>query len=236
MHTLRLQLQHAHQQQQVAAMQAQALQEQLVAQVERLAYQSFGVGQYAEATSRYVETSQWEPARALEYAIKAATAAWYGCRYEAALTLLAARQGDPGDTVWQHFVWGTVYHSLARLDAAQQHYEQVIAQGPSARLEAAWFNLGVVQALRYQQTHNEAALQSATAAVQQSVAVARATSPRQYRTRLEMIAKALEPLATRPPQACGYGYHTTQDLTALSGVASFTEWLHTQQHTAEQST
>jgi len=174
-HTLRLQLQHAHQQQQVAAMQAQALQEQLVAQVERLAYQSFGVGQYAEATSRYVETSQWEPARALEYAIKAATAAWYGCRYEAALTLLAARQADPGDTVWQHFVWGTVYHSLARLDAAQQHYEQVIAQGPSARLEAAWFNLGVVQALRYQQTHNEAALQSATAAVQQSVAVARAT-------------------------------------------------------------
>jgi tetratricopeptide (TPR) repeat protein len=235
-HVLRLQLQHAQQQQQVAATRAQAFQEQLVAQVERLAYHSFGVGQYAEATSRYLETSQWEPERALDYAIKAATAAWYGCRYEDALSLVASRPGAPGDTVLQHFVWGTVYHSLQRLEAAQQQYELVIAHGPSARLEAAWFNLGVVQALRYQQTHDEAALQRALAAVQQSVAVARTTSPRQYRTRLEMITKALEPLATRPPHACGYGYHTTQDLTALRGVSTFTEWLQAQQRAADHAT
>jgi tetratricopeptide (TPR) repeat protein len=235
-HALRLQLQQAHQQQQVAATRAHAFQEQLIAQVERLAYYSFGVGQYEEAASRYIETSQWEPERALEYAIKAATAAWYGCRYEEALTLLASRQGTPGDTILQHFVWGTVYHSLQRLDAAQQQYELVIAHGPSARLEAAWFNLGVVQALRYQQTHDEATLQSAIAAVQQSVAVARTTSPRQYRTRLEMITNALEPLATRPPHACGYGYHTTQDLTTLRDVSNFTEWLQAQQRAADHAT
>jgi hypothetical protein len=123
-----------------------------------------------------------------------------------------------------------------QLDAAQQQYEQVIAQGPSARLEAAWFNLGVVQALRYQQTHDEAALQSAIAAVQQSAAVARTTSQRQYRTRLDMIAEALEPIANRPPHACGYGYHTTQDLSALRGVSHFTEWLQAQQRTVERST
>ena len=235
-HTLRVQLQSAQQQQQVAATRAHAFQEQLVAQVEYFAYQSFGVGKYEEATSRYVETSQWEPARALEYAIKAATAAWYGCRYEEALTLLTSLPDAPGDTVLQHFVLGTVYHSLARLDAAQQQYEQVIAQGPSTRLEAAWFNLGVVQTLRYQQTHDEAALQSAIAAVQHSVAVARTTSPRQYHTRLEIIAKALEPVAQRPPHACGYGYHTTQDLTALRGVSRFTEWLQAQQRAAEHAT
>jgi tetratricopeptide (TPR) repeat protein len=233
---LRAQLQQAQQQQQVASQQAHNVQEQLIAHVEDFAYQSFGVGKYDEATSRYLENSQWEPERALEYAIKAATAAWYGCQYDAALRLLESRLGNPGDTILQHFVLGTIYHSLERLGAAQEQYEQVIAHGPSARLEAAWFNLGVVHALRFRQTHDAAALQSAIAAVQQSAAVARTTSRRQYQTRLEMIAKALEPVEQRPPNACGYGYHTTQDLTALSGVSSFTDWLHAQQRAVEQST
>ena len=142
-HALRAQLQHAHQQQQIAFQRAHAVQEQLLAHVELVAYQSFDGGKYAEAASRYVENSQWEPARAGEYAIKAATAAWYGCHYEEALHLLASQRGDPGDPILQQFVLGTVYHSLGRWDAAQQQYEQVIAAGPSARLEAAWFNLGV---------------------------------------------------------------------------------------------
>jgi tetratricopeptide (TPR) repeat protein len=214
----------------------QAQQQQLIAQVENFAFESFGVGNYDEATYRYLENSQWEPERALEYAIKAATAAWYGCQYDAALRLLESRLGDPGDTILQHFVLGTIYHSLERLGAAQKQYEQVIAHGPSARLEAAWFNLGVVHALRFRQTHDAAVLQSAIAAVQQSAAVARTTSRRQYQTRLEIIAKALEPVEQRPPNACGYGYHTTQDLTVLSGVPSFTEWLHAQQRAVEQST
>jgi tetratricopeptide (TPR) repeat protein len=233
---LHAQLRHALQQQQVASQRVHDVREQLVARVEHFAYQSFGVGKYDEATSRYWENSQWEPERALDYAIKAATAAWYGCQYDAARHLLEARLGDPGDTVLQHFVLGTVYHSLGRLGAAQGQYEQVIAAGPSARLEAAWFNLGVVHALQFRQTHDAAALQSAIAAVQQSAAVARTTSRRQYQTRLEMIANALGPLAQRPPNACGYGYHTTQDLTALSDVSSFTDWLQAQQRAVDQST
>jgi tetratricopeptide (TPR) repeat protein len=235
-HTLQGQLQDAHQQQQIAFQRAHAVQEQLLAHVELVAYQSFDGGKYAEAASRYVENSQWEPARAGEYAIKAATAAWYGCHYEDALHLLASRRGDPGDPTLQQFVLGTVYHSLGRWDAAQQQYEQVIAAGPSARLEAAWFNLGVVQAVRFRQTHDAAALQSAMAAVQQSAAIAEQTSRQQYHTRVEKIAHALEPIAQRPPHACGEGYHTTQDLTALREVSSFTEWLHAQQRALERST
>lgn len=226
MHALRVQLQHAQQQQQIALQWAHDVQAQLV----------FDEGKYAEAIARYMENSQWDPARAGEYAIKAATAAWYGCQYETARHLLESQHGASGDPILQQFVLGTIYHSLGRLDAAQQQYEQVIAAGPSAQLEAAWFNLGVVQAVRFRQTQETAALQSAMAAVHQSAAVAEQTSRRQYHTRLEKIADALAPLAQRPPHACGEGYHTTQDLTALSAVPSFLEWLHTQQRAAEQST
>ena len=225
-HALRAQLQQAHQQQQIAFQWAYDVQAQLV----------FDRGKYAEATAYYLENSQWDPERAGEYALKAATAAWYGCQYETALHLLASRRGAPGDPVLQQLVLGTVYHSLGRWDAAQQQYEQVIAAGPSAHLEAAWFNLGVVQAVRFRQTHEAVALQSAVAAVQQSAAVAEQTSRQQYRTRLEKIARALVPLAQRPPHACGEGYHTVQDLTALREVSSFTEWLHAQQRAAKQLT
>jgi tetratricopeptide (TPR) repeat protein len=233
---LRGQLQIAQQHQQEATMRAHHIQEQLIAQVERLAYQSFKLGQYGEATYRYMENSKREPERALDYAIKAATAAWYGCRYEEALKLLESRLGEAGDIVLQHLVLGTIYHSLERLDAAQLHYEQVIAHGPGERLEAAWFNLGVVQAQRYAQTRDEATLQRAIAAVKQSAAAARATSPRQYQARLDQIANALEPLESRPSNACGYGYQVTQDLTALSEVPSFKDWLQAQQRSVKQST
>lgn len=212
----------------------------VIQQADRLGRANFELGKYEEAEESYRQIAERNPHLQGDYLIKAATAAWYACDYQKARDMLEERLTDrqgseSGNALLRHFVLGSVYHSLGDLETALNQYKIVVESGAKDYGEAAWFNVGVVHALKYKKSQNEKEVEQAIAALEESIKAAGLRSRAHSAERMRKIQEALKPFDQRPLNKCGAQYHATQDLTPLSGVSAFTEWLNQQQILSQRS-
>jgi Flp pilus assembly protein TadB len=132
-------------------------------------------------------------------------------------------------------VLGSVYHSLGDLETALHQYQSVAESGANDYSEAAWFNVGVVYALQYHQSHEAQEVEHAIAALEESLTAASRRSPAHRAERMRKIQEELQPVDQRPRHPCGAHYHVTQDLTPLRGVQAFTAWWNQKQGLAQRA-
>src|SRR5262249_6542412 len=206
----------------------------VIKQADRLGHANFELGRYEESEESYRQIAERNPQLRHDYFIKAATAAWYACNYQEARDLLEEHSKDkqssePSDDLLRHFVLGSVYHSLGNLDTALHQYKLVAESAENEYREAAWFNIGVVYALKYKKSQDAQEAEKSIEALEESIKEAGLRSRAHSVERIKKIQEALRPFDQRPLNKCGEHYHVTQDLTPLTGVQVFTEWLHQKQ-------
>lgn len=212
----------------------------VIKQADRLGRANFELGRYEESEESYWQIAERNPQLQYDYLIKAATAAWYACDYQKARDILEERIKDKQSSesskdLLRHFVLGSVYHSLGDLDTAMNQYKMVAESGENEYREAAWFNVGVVYALKYKKSKDEKEVGQSIAALEESIKEASLRSRAQSAERIRKIQEARQPFDQRPLNKCGDHYHVTQDLTPLIGVSAFTEWLNQKQVLSQRS-
>ena len=205
-----------------------------IQQADRLGRANFELGRYEESEESYWQIAERNPQLQYDYLIKAATAAWYACDYQKARNILEERikdkqSSESSNDLLRHFVLGSVYHSLGDLDTAMNQYKIVAESGKNEYGEAAWFNVGVVYALKYKKSKDAKEVEQSIAALEESIKEASLRSRAQSADRIRKIQEARKPFDQRPLNKCGDQYHVTQDLTPLRGVSTFTEWLSQKQ-------
>jgi tetratricopeptide (TPR) repeat protein len=193
--------------------------------VESLAQRSFEQGRYTDALTLYLTNAGRESDRAGFYYTRAAIAAWHACDYQMATEILEGRINENAEDPFMRFALGTAYQSLGDLDRAEEQYRMVTRFAQGTNVERAWFHLATVQAAQFGRSREEAHAKNALDSLNKSMDSARTISAAQRKKRVEMIEKALIPLADRPAHACSEGYHATQNLRPLSEVPAMQRWV-----------
>jgi tetratricopeptide (TPR) repeat protein len=196
----------------------------LIERIDRQAYADFKLGKYEKSWRGYLQAAKQEPEKKDVYRFRAALALWYDCQFRRARELLEKYIKEHDDDLWGHFALATTYHSLGNYQAAVPHYKKVIARDKGEAAEAAWFNLGVIQALEFQKSRDPRDLEKTMSYLEKSIELASDISIVRGNDRINRIQEGLKPISQRESMVCVENY-APDDLRSLSKEEIFLSWL-----------